>query len=143
MSNYKRNLDLQSKSILSLKEYNDSQSDQKEIENKKLIPMDIVLIGGIERKINMVKTYKKYNGNTNLPPKEIIENSRANRLYYKELQKLVQNKVNSFKNNDFIELPEIEKLDYDNRKYKSKNNYQAAIKMELDMAKFAADFQFN
>ncbi len=58
--------------------------------------MAVHIIAGVERIINQVDTYNEYNNTLNMTADEIFTNSRADRAYYKELQKSVHKKIQEF-----------------------------------------------
>lgn len=71
--------------------------------------MPLHVIGGVERQIEQVRSYAEYNDTSEMTPAEIFDNSRANRLYLKELEKTVGAKMAAFYGGaDYIELPVVE-----------------------------------
>lgn len=66
--------------------------------------MDII-VGGVPRKINMVKKYSSSKNTKAESVKNIFTNSRADRLYKKEMQKRVDREIKKLYTTGSAELP--------------------------------------
>lgn len=90
--------------------------------------MSLFIIGGVERIIDQVESYGSYEDISDMTADEIFTNARGDRLYKKELHKVMNKKINEFfGGKDFIELPLI---NFKNCHEFSGTNFEKAKKLE-------------
>lgn len=90
--------------------------------------MNTYIIGGVERIINQVDTYDEYYGTNGMNADEIFANSRADRAYMKELQKVTVSKLVEFSGGNSVVLPMVKFVN--SREFKAGSELEKARKME-------------
>lgn len=102
--------------------------------------MDII-IGGVPRKINMVKNYASKKDIKGASVKKIFNDSRADRLYSKEMQKRVNREIKNLYTTGSAELPIPVYVDLDKppAEFIGGSNAETAANIEYYYANSAND----